>query len=374
MRKLVSLLTVLTFSGSLDAQLDDQRRKKKKPKKEQPEITQTLEVLPEPPNAIAAETARLNFAFSPLSAKGLLSQQTRDALKAVRSAAKGGTLVKLRAFVAGTGDLRRIPNIVSEVLTEARQPLPAVSTVFVGALPLEGAQVQLEAVFLDKKPVNPAGLAFFSGQQVRATVDKPRPLVDVFAESLANLERANKAAAADMLRVTCYVSNLERVTDLQTRITAAFPRAIQTVIQVQRVTGPSLVECEGIGRLATPPASPVEFLNPEGLPKSPAYSQLVKINAPKIVFTTTQQSFGVDPPAMRLMMDRLNKMLESTSTAIDQTAMAFGYSLTGKATEEYRAVRGSYYTKSPPASTLLVFEGLPSNDATLGVDLIAVPR
>ncbi len=366
MRTLFCLLVVLSIAGSLPAQ---------RKKKEKPEITQTLEVLPEPPTALGAETARLGFAVSPLSTKGLLSQQTRDALKAIRSAAHGGTLIKLRAFVAGNGDLRRIPTIVSEVLTEAHQSLPAVSTVFVGALPLEGAQVQFEAVFLEKKPVNPVGLAFFSGQVVRATVDKPRPLTEVFGESLGNLQRASQAAGGEMLRVTCFVSVLENVPDLQSRMTGAFPKAVQTLVQLQRVTGPSLTECEGVGRLAAAPATPVEFVNPEGLTKSPAYTQVVKVNAPKVVFTTTQQSFGLDPAAMRLMMDRLKKVLETSNAAFDGVAMAHIYSLTGPATEAFRAVRGGYYNaKAPPASTLLVFEGLPSNDATIGLDLVAVPR
>ncbi len=374
MRKLVAFFTVLCLAGIALAQIDT-RKKKKKSKKEEPEITQTLEVLPDPPTAIAAETARLAFAVSPLSNKGLLSQQTRDALKAVRNAARGGTLVKLRAFVAGNGDLRRIPNIVSEALSEAHQPLPAVSTIFVGGLPLEGAQVQFEAIYMDKKRLNPAGLVFLSGQQVRATVEKPRPLLEVTNESLANLDKALKAAGAEMARVTCYVSVLENVTEIQGRMTALFPKAVQTLAQVQRVTGPSLAECEGVGRLSAAPGSPVEFVNPEGLPKSAAYTQLVKVNAPKVVFTTTQQSFGLDAAGMKLMMDRLKKMLEPTGATMEQVVMAYGYSLTGKATEEYRGVRGGYYRgPSPPASTLLVFEGLPSNDATLGLDLVAVPR
>ena len=369
MRKIVCLLIVLSLAIPLAAQ------RKKKTKKEVPEITQTLEVLPEPPTAIAAETARLSFAISPLSTKGLLSQQTRDAIKAIRAAAHGGALIKLRAFVAGTGDLRRIPTIVSEIMTEAHQPLPAVSTVFVGALPLEGAQVQIEAVYLEKKSVNPAGLAFFSGQLVRATADKPRPMAEVFGESLSNLQSAAQKSSAEMLRVTCYVSHLEGIPDLQSRMTGAFPKAVQTLVQLQRVTGPSLTECEGVGRLATAPAAAVEFFNPEGLTKSPAYSQVVKVNAPKVVFTTTQQSFGLDAAAMRLMMDRLKKMLDSTNADFDQVAVAYIYSLTGPATEQFRAVRGSYYNaKSPPASTLLVFEGLPSNDATIGVDLVAISR
>ena len=42
--------------------------------------------------------------------------------------------------------MRRVQTIVSETFTERRQPLPALSVVQVGALPLEGAQVVMEAI------------------------------------------------------------------------------------------------------------------------------------------------------------------------------------------------------------------------------------
>src|SRR5258708_29648802 len=76
--------------------------KKKKPE----EITQTLELPKDPPATVTAEPSRLVFHVSPLSAKGLLSQQVRAALKALLKSSGGPTLVKLPAFVASTGDLR----------------------------------------------------------------------------------------------------------------------------------------------------------------------------------------------------------------------------------------------------------------------------
>src|SRR5437763_12827086 len=109
--------------------------KKKKPE----EITQTLELPKDPPATITAETSRLVFHVSPLSAKGLLSQQVRDALKALLKSTGGATVVKLRAFVAGSGDLRRVPAIVSETFALKHLPLPAGRVIQVGALPLEGA-------------------------------------------------------------------------------------------------------------------------------------------------------------------------------------------------------------------------------------------
>src|SRR5215471_11916775 len=97
-------LVVLALSALLACGLWAQKRKNKKD--EEPP-TQVLPPLPEPPEAVAAETGRLSFQVSPLSAKGLLSQQVRDALKAVLRDNHGVPIAKLRAFVAGSGDLRR---------------------------------------------------------------------------------------------------------------------------------------------------------------------------------------------------------------------------------------------------------------------------
>ncbi len=68
--------------------------KKKKPE----DITQTLALPPDPPATVTAETSRLVFHVSPLSGKGLLSAQVRDALKALLKSTSGASIVKLPAF------------------------------------------------------------------------------------------------------------------------------------------------------------------------------------------------------------------------------------------------------------------------------------
>ena len=77
-----------------------QKRKKKE------EETQTLQIPKELPSAVTGDTRRLTFYVTPPSAKGLLSQQIRDALKALAHEAGNDTVLKIRAFVAGSGDLR----------------------------------------------------------------------------------------------------------------------------------------------------------------------------------------------------------------------------------------------------------------------------
>src|SRR5271165_7153831 len=140
-------------------------------KKNPDEETQTLALRKDPPQVAVGETSRLVFHVSPLSGKGLLTQQTRDALKAILKENGGVPVVHIRAFVAGSGDLRRVPQIVSEVFTEKKMPLPSVSVVLAGGLPLENAQVVLEAVSQAKRDVNPDGLMFVEAQSA-ASIEK----------------------------------------------------------------------------------------------------------------------------------------------------------------------------------------------------------
>ena len=67
------------------------------------ETTQVLELPKDPPPAITAETRNLIFQIAPLSNKGLLTQQTKDAIKALLKLNTGSNIVKVRAFVAGNG-------------------------------------------------------------------------------------------------------------------------------------------------------------------------------------------------------------------------------------------------------------------------------
>src|SRR5260370_35495919 len=78
----------------------------KKKKKSEEEATQVLQLPKDPPSAVTAETARISFSVSPLSSRGLLSQQVRDALKALSRSAGSSAVLTLRAFVAATRDVR----------------------------------------------------------------------------------------------------------------------------------------------------------------------------------------------------------------------------------------------------------------------------
>ena len=170
---------LLALAGALAVTLSSWGKKKKE------EETQVLQLPKDPPSAITVETRRLVFHVTPLSAKGLLSQQTRDALKWLLHSTNGAAVVKLRAFVAGSGDLRRVRELVAETFTEHRLALPVLSVVQVGALPLEAAQVVLEATAVAKKDVNQYGLVYISGQG--ASSGEPVNPIQTSANSLISL-------------------------------------------------------------------------------------------------------------------------------------------------------------------------------------------
>jgi enamine deaminase RidA (YjgF/YER057c/UK114 family) len=335
----------------------------KQKKKKDADITQTLPPAKELPGAVTADTDRLAFNTSPLIGKGLLSQQTRDGLKALLKT-NHGTIVKLRAFVAGSGDLRRVGELVGEAFTEKHLPLPVLSVVQVGALPMEGAQVVLESVEVDKRVVNPRGVAFLAGQNAASVT-----------QSLAKLKMALRGGGMepeDALRVTCFVSSLEEQRDTHQLMTAAFPGAVMNYVQMQREPVTPAAECEAVARLRAPIAEPVRFLNPADLDKSPNYSQLALVKSPKLVITGTQLAFGGQESDIKLAFERLQRVLSSFNARFDQLVMSHTYVTSSGVIARVRTVRAGYYSSTnPPASTLLPFQGLPSLDASFGVDVIA---
>jgi hypothetical protein len=177
-------------------------------KKKKEDETQVLQLPKELPAAVAGDTRRLAFHVTPLSSKGLLSQQVREALKAL--ARMTGNAPALAAGVRGSGQaIAEGPRHRQRHLHGAETALPALSLVQSGGPPMEGAQVVLEAIAVSRKDVNPHGLAWISAQAATSPSSRPRP--PLTRKSLEALRAAVRAAGHGAGRgaVTCFVSSLE---------------------------------------------------------------------------------------------------------------------------------------------------------------------
>lgn len=350
----------------------DQRRK------EEEETTQTLEIPPEPPGFITAETRRLQFTISPLSAKGLLSQQVRDALRAINRANRRATVVKLRAFVAGSGDVRRVTSIVGETYGRRRgATVPALTVVQVGGLPMTGAQVLIEATAVARKETSPNGLVFISGQAAASNDLIPRmgPLADKVLTDLATAVKAAGAGPGDVPSVSCFVSSLDDAAEVRSRFAAAYPKAALTYVQIQRAPVRSIVECEAVAYPRQPVSEPFRLVNPDGLPKSPNYTQIAFVGAPRIVMTSGQLSFRYQDSDARLAFERLGRTLNEAGVTFNDVFLSRGYPISQTLADQVRRVRQEFYSKeSPPASTMLPFEGLPAMEAGFSIEVLAAHK
>jgi enamine deaminase RidA (YjgF/YER057c/UK114 family) len=317
------------------------------------------------PAAVNAETARISFEIAPVSTKGLLSQQTRDALRALLRGNRGATVVRLRAFVAGSGDLRRIGDIAGEIFTERHQPMPALTVVQVGALPIDGQQVLIESTEMERSPVNPAGLAFVAGQagdSLPQALDRVRAAV-----------RAVGSSPADALRVSCFVSSLDRESASVARLSSEFSQAATLLVQMQRAPVQPGAECEAVVRLHALPQQPLQYLDPAEVgPAAKGYSQIALVGAPKLVFTGAQLGFGTRENDIKLVFERLGRVLATFQSGFDRIAVSSLYLTSAGLAQKIRDVRGGFYLANSPASTLLPFEALPSIDGSFAADLVAI--
>jgi enamine deaminase RidA (YjgF/YER057c/UK114 family) len=341
-------------------------------KKNKEEQTQTLQLPKELPSAVTGETRRLTFYVTPLSAKGLLSPQIREALKTLVHQAGSDTVLKIRAFVAGSGDVRRVRDLVSQFFAGHKQPLPALSLIRSGGLPLEGAQVVLEAIAQSRRETNPFGLAFVSAQpSITENPLDPPPA----PAALASLDRAIAAAGsepADVVRVTCFLSTLDGLAATRDRVVAAYPHAAANFIRTQRAPGSALAACEAVARLRSDPGR-LRLADIEGLPREPGQSGMALVGAAQVVLTGTQDSFGYQEQDGRLAFQRLRKEIEQAGSSLQDVAFTHYYPLAVPLAAQVRKLRLEFFDPAhPPAGTLLLFEGLPSMDAGFAVDAVAV--
>lgn len=356
MRLLAAVLCAVLLSSIVSAQ-----------KKKKEEQTQTLKLPEELPNAVTAQTNRLAFHTTPLSAKGLLSPQVREALKALQRETSNETVLKIRVFVAGTGDLRHVRDLISEFFTSHKQPLPTVALIKVGALPLEGAQVEFEAIAETRKESNPAGLAFLS-PTVDTAPDPLSPAAPLLEKSIAGLRdslRAAQLAPADAVRITCFVSSLNGITEAMSRVAADFPHAALDYLQPARAPGEAMAACEAVARLGHAPGNGVQML-----PGANGEARAALVDAPQLVLTGSQYSFGFQEADARLAFERLGKSLEQAGAASGKVIYAHFYPLSPSLASQTRRLRADFFQS--PAATTVIFEGLPSMDAGFGVDAIAV--
>ncbi len=301
---------------------------------------------------LEADTRGLDFHVSPLLKTGGLANQIRRSLMDLLRDTHGETIVKLRAFVSGVGDARRVGAEVSDLFSSRKLPLPVLTILQVGGLGEDLAQVEIEAVVSTQRELNPNGLAFLSGQTGNS-----------LSEALERLQKSAKTAALtpeQVVSCTCFLSRIESGSRERERVQSAFPKAAVNVVQALRDPPNNANMCEAVGQLSSASTDTPLLLLKE------ARASIVR--SPKLVFTGLQLTFGGYLDDAREAFNRLQRAA-SVAQGEDSTVQlnAFSLDLTSGS-----ALRKS---TSAPASTFTtqIVEGLPAMDASAGIEAVLVP-
>lgn len=362
----VFLLAVWTSAGQTPPQ-PKQKKDMVLLELDQPQVREPDKQLP---LTVTAETSRLIFFQSPLSSRGLLSEQTSAAVDAILRQAGSASVIRLRAFVAGTGDTRRVRAIVTQKFTERRLPLPALTVVQAGNLPALGVQIVIEATAVSRREENPRGLALISVHE-EPPASYPIPAAPFLRRALQQWKEAAAAAQVDgrdVVRVTCFVSSLEDWTESRRLLAAEFPKAIQNLVQPQRAHSHGLASCEIVARLRAAPPEPVRIISTPSRPRA-----ALLITAPKVVLSGSQIGFGFREEDARLAFQRLDKALEESGASLKSAAWVSLYALSGRIGKSAAEILDELWPDAGPALVSVIpCEDLPALDASFAADVLAV--
>ena len=322
-----------------------------KKKNEEPK-TQVLPLPPQLPMALRADAEALDFHISPLLKTGGLGAQIRLSLNNLIRDTRGETIVKLRAYVSGAGDARRVQAEVSQIFTERKLPLPALTVLQVGALGSETAQVVIDAAVSTRRQENPKGLAFFAGQSGATLTD-----------AIGQLKQSAQAASVatdQILTATCFTARLDSFESARANVQGMFPHASVNLVQAVRDPSNDSAVCEAIGRLDQSPAEgPVVLLKER---------RVALVSARQLVFTGLQLSFGS-------FLDDAHEAfvrLERAATAVDPIQAPVQVNVFSLDPSGGSALRKT--TAVPPSTfTVQTVEGLPAVDASAGIEAVMAP-
>ncbi|MBV8709659.1 MAG: RidA family protein [Acidobacteriaceae bacterium] len=324
---------------------------KRKRKDEEPK-TQVLPLPRELPMVLKADTRGLDFHVSPLLKTGGLSAQIHRSLTDLLRDTHGETIVKLRAFVSGAGDARRVGSEVSDLFTSRKQPLPVLTILQVGGLGEDLAQVIIEAIVSTPRTLNPNGLVFLSGQTGNS-----------LSEALDRLGKSAKTASVapeQIVSCTCFLSRLENGLRERETLQNTFPKAAVNVVQALRDPPNNINMCEAVGQLGSASTEAPLLLLKD------ARASIVR--SPQLVFTGLQLTFGSYLDDAREAFNRLRRAA-SVAEAADSTVQLNAFSLDMTSGS---ALRKS--TSAPPSTfTTQIVEGLPAMDASAGIEAVLVP-
>lgn len=303
---------------------------------------------------VIVETAEARFQVANPQPKGTMMQQVKQAHEKIK-----GKVYRYRVFVKPDADV----GLISTVLRA-----PVLSIIRVAGLPNRDQKISVEAVTNGGR--NPQGLVFVSGQGVNQAglMPKVEPLVKTALDNVDLALKGVSITSDDVVALTCYISSMEDITAVKSLTEKRYPIAARNEIQIPVPYGRALVECEAVARAK----GPVGFVYPEGLTKSPNFTQVTGISSKRMIFSGLHGSGACTEDNIRAMFKLLASNLEKNKASIKEAVFSYVYPNTQDGTDLTRKVRFEFFNKEKaPASTLLQFLGFQDKQSCTGLEVVS---
>jgi len=308
------------------------------------------------PQAVV-QTSDVRFVVANPKPKGTLMEQVEFARWTVERPKV--RVARYRAFVRSDADAGQISSILRA---------PVLSIIKVASLPHPQQKISVEAVINGGN--NPQGLVFISGQGASAEKHMPQVL-PLATTAMDNIDKALKAVQLegdDVLTVTCFLSSVQDAEPIRELAAKRYPQAAINNVQIPMGYGRAIAECEAIAR----GKQPVGFVYPDGLTKSPNFTQVTGVSSKKMIWSGLALSNGCTDASVRQMFQSLEATLAKNGASIKNVAFSYLYPNTVDGTELTRKLRFDFYNKEQaPASTLMPFSGFNDKNACTGVEVAA---
>ncbi|QDT32715.1 RidA family protein [Thalassoglobus polymorphus] len=278
--------------------------------------------------------------------------------------------------------------------------LPAVTWVAT-PLPVEQAQVGLDAVFISKQSSdqrllsqktgtpdeNPNGTAdssllpagdvvYVSGQA------EPGDLVEGTKETLLSLERTLQFLELDkqhVVQIKCFLTPMSDVAIVNQELAKFFgDSAVPPVSHVEWISGSREIEIELVAWApAAESEKSVSYATPPGMRSSPVYSRLARIHGQDRIYVSGlfAQEVGSGAEQVLNIYQSLESTLKKAGSDLKHLAKATYYVSAADSSSQLNKLRPNYYDpERPPAASKSMMKKMAAEKMTIHIDMIAAPN
>ncbi len=306
-------------------------------------------------------------------------------------------VVQLNAYVTDV-EARKV--FEAEIRNWFGDTLPAVTWVAT-PLPVEQAQVGLDAVFVSKQRTserllsqktgsadeNPNGTAdasllpagdvvYVSGQA------EPGDLVEGTKETLLSLERTLQFLELDkqhVVQIKCFITPMSDVAIVNQELAKFFgDSAVPPVSHVEWISGSRAIEIELVAWApAAESEKSVSYATPPEMRSSPVYSRVARIHGQDRIYISGlfASKAGSGEEQVLDIYQSLESTLNKAGSDLKHLAKATYYVSAADSSDQLNKLRPNYYDpERPPAASKSMMQKMAAEKMSIHIDMIAAPN